>query len=114
MGDKLNGDGLWASRMMLPEHKEALLRKNQEPLRRAKPALDGQELEQIEHTLAESYHDHRSIKIQLFDEYEQIEVCGIVTAVQTYRREIKVHFPGGDAQWIPLNLVLSAELQGME
>ncbi|MNP16741.1 YolD-like protein [compost metagenome] len=109
MGDKLNGDGLWASRMMLPEHKEAILRKNREPLMRSKPALDGQELELIERTLAESYHDHRSVKMQLFDEFEQEEVCGIVTAVQTYRREIKVHLPDGDYRWIPLNCILSAD-----
>ncbi|MOA18349.1 YolD-like protein [compost metagenome] len=110
MGDKLNGDGLWASRMMLPEHKEAILRKNKEPLQRSKPTLDSQQFEEMERTLGESYHAHSSVKLQLFDPYENIKVCGIVTDVRPYRREIKLQLPDGEWRWISLESIVSADL----
>lgn len=43
---KLEGNGLWESnRMMLPEHKEAIIRQQHEEGRKAKPTPDSQELE---------------------------------------------------------------------
>lgn len=88
---KLEGNGLWeSSRMMLPEHKETIIRRQLEEGRKDRPTLDPQEMELIEQTLAESFHAHRRIKVRLFDEYEDIELTGTVSVIHTYRREISL------------------------
>jgi len=106
---KLEGNGLWeSSRMMLPEHSVAINQQLRDEGRKVMPMLDAQEMELIERALAESYRDHRRIKLRVFDEYEDIELAGIVTAVQTYRWEIKLATGPGDWQWVKIEDILSA------
>ncbi|KKO54491.1 YolD-like family protein [Paenibacillus sp. DMB20] len=105
---KLEGNGLWeSSRMMLPEHKEAINRQQNEEGRKSRPSLDVQEIELIENALAESFHDHRKITIRLFDENEDTELRGIVTTIHTFRREIKLAIAPGDWQWIRVEDIVS-------
>lgn len=50
---KLEGNGLWeSSRMMLPEHKEAINRQQNKEGRKVRPTLDAQEIELMENVLA--------------------------------------------------------------
>lgn len=106
---KLEGNGLWeSSRMMLPEHKEAIIRHQHEEGRKVKPTLDTQEIELIERALAESFTERRTITISLYDEYEDIELNGIVTSLHTHRREIKLAIGPGDWQWIKVDEIISA------
>lgn len=105
---KLEGNGLWeSSRMMLPEHKEAIIRYQCEEGRRAKPVLDSQEIELIEGALAESFNEHREITITIFDEYEDISLNGIVTSLNIQRREIKLSMGPEDWQWIKVDEIIS-------
>lgn len=108
MADLLNG-GIWDRSFILPEHKEAMERQDRENKRKTKPALDAQELEQIQQVLSDSFHEHRRITLQLFHEFDDIEISGIVTAVQSYRREIKFETSPGDWRWIRMTDILSAE-----
>ncbi|MFB5269629.1 YolD-like family protein [Paenibacillus enshidis] len=88
---RLEGNGFWeSSRMMLPEHRVAINRQQREELRKQKPVLDDQEMEFIEAALSESLHKHRTFRIRLFDEYEDVELSGIVNSILTSRREIKL------------------------
>ncbi|MEK3730963.1 MULTISPECIES: YolD-like family protein [Paenibacillus] len=106
---KLEGNGLWeSSRMMLPEHKESIIRRQLEEGRKVKPTLDAQEMELIEHALAESFYDHRTITLRLYDEYEEVERTGVVTIVLTHRREIKLTTGPGEWEWIRIDDILSA------
>lgn len=102
------GDGLWSTKFILPEHREAMERQRLGEGRRQRPTLDAQELELIERALAESYRDHRRITLRVFGEYEDRELAGIVTAVQTYRREIKLATGAGQWQWVRIEDILSA------
>lgn len=104
----LDGNGLWeSSRMMLPEHKYAINRKQHEEGRKVKPILDGQEFELIETAIFESFQEHRMITIQLFDEYNDVQLTGIVTVIQTYRREIKLSIESGGWEWIKIEDIIS-------
>lgn len=101
---KLDGNGLWeSSRMMLPEHRETIIRRQLEEGRKDRPTLDQQEMELIEQALAESFHEHRAVTVRLFDEYEDVELRGIVVLIHTFRREIKLSMTEGDWQWIKID-----------
>ncbi|MPY20059.1 YolD-like family protein [Paenibacillus glucanolyticus] len=105
---KLEGNGLWeSSRMMLPEHKETIIRRQLEEGRKDKPVLDLQEMELIEQALAESFHEHRAVSLRLFDEYEDTELTGIVVLIHTFRREIKLSMSEGEWQWIKIDEIVS-------
>lgn len=104
----LDGNGLWeSSRMMLPEHRYAINRKQQEEGRKEKPILDVQEIELIENAIVESFQEHRMITIQIFNEYNDIYLTGIVTLIQTYRREIKLSTESGGLEWIGIEDIIS-------
>ncbi|MDL1163157.1 YolD-like family protein [Yersinia pestis] len=106
---KLEGNGLWeSSRMMLPEHKETIIRRQLEEGRKGRPALDPQEMELIEQAMAESFHEHRTVTVKLYDEYEDTELTGIVVLIHTFRREIKLSMPEGEWQWIKIDEIISA------
>lgn len=105
---KLEGNGLWeSSRMMLPEHKETIIRRQLEEGRKDRPTLDPQEMELIEQALAESFHTHRKIKLRLFDEFEDQELTGTVSVIHTYRREIKLATGIGEWEWIKIDDIVS-------
>jgi len=109
MAGLLDDGGIWERSFILPEHKEAMKRQSREATRKTRPILDGQELEQIQQVLSESFHEHRRITLRLFEEYDNVEISGIVTAIQTYRREIKLSTAQNDWQWIRMSDILSAE-----
>ncbi|MCM3038153.1 YolD-like family protein [Paenibacillus motobuensis] len=108
-GELLDDGGIWERSFILPEHKEAMKRQSREATRKTRPILDGQELEQIQQVLSESFHEHRRITLRIFDEYDNVEISGIVTTIQTYRREIKLSTALNDWQWIGMSDILSAE-----
>ncbi|MDH6675004.1 hypothetical protein M2277_005703 [Paenibacillus sp. LBL] len=106
---RLEGNGLWeSSRMMLPEHKVAINLKSKEEGRKARPTLDSQELELIEGVLAESYYEHRTITLRLFDEYQDKELTGIVVTIHTFKREIKLAIGLGEWEWIKVSDIITA------
>ncbi|MGN7761270.1 YolD-like family protein [Paenibacillus sp. 22594] len=64
MGEKLEGNSLWeSSRMMLTEHKSLIRNDKREMLRRMKPVLNEQKLEEIEFTLALSLRSHVRVTV---------------------------------------------------
>ncbi|MEK5163205.1 YolD-like family protein [Paenibacillus sp. FSL R5-0527] len=111
MTKKLEGNGLWeSSRMMLPEHKETIIRKQHEEGRKQRPVLDDQEVELIERAIAQAFREHRRIAICIWGEYEDVEVSGFITIVQTYLREIKLVIEPGEWKWIKIEDILSVSL----
>lgn len=93
--------------MMLPEHRETIIRRQLEEGRKDRPTLDPQEIELIEQALAESFYEHRTLTVRLFDEYENTELTGIVVLIHTFRREIKLSITEGDWQWIKVDEITS-------
>ena len=87
MAGLLDDGGIWERCFILPEHKEAMKRQSREATRKIRPIL---ELEQIQLALSESLHAHKRITLEMYDDFEDVEISWIVTAIQTYRREIKL------------------------
>lgn len=98
MSKKLENNGLWeSSRMMLPEHKERILKSNQRLERRAKPILDTQKWEEINELLSEACQTGKEITLVLWDPYENRTVVGTIAKLDilTYRIFIA-------GQWVKL------------
>lgn len=111
MSKKLEGNGLWeSSRLMLPQHKEVIVNDDLRHDKRTRPLLDEQEIELIEHVLIRSFRERRKVTLELFAPYEQVEVRGIVTTLQTAQREIKLAIGGAQWQWIKVRDILIANL----
>lgn len=105
---RLEGNGLWeSSRMMLPEHKEAINLQSKEDYKRTKPVIDEQELEFIELALMESFHEAHSIIFRLFGEYEDIMLSGIVVLMHISRRSVKISTSLDEWEWIQIEDILS-------
>ncbi|MBT2761885.1 YolD-like family protein [Paenibacillus sp. ISL-20] len=63
----------------------------------------------VEQALAESFHQHRAVKVKLFDEYQDTELTGIVVLIHTFRREIKLSIGEGEWEWIKIDGVVSVK-----
>lgn len=109
MKGKLYGNGLWeSSRMMLPEHKEAILRGNRSQERKARSVLDEQELERISRLLTTSLQTGRPVRLHLFGEWQGREVLGTVTRVDPIRRQARLQTEVGP-EWIAFADIVGAE-----
>lgn len=111
MSKKLEGNGLWeSSRMMLPQHKEAIIQDYLRHEEQTCPILDEQALEQIEHALNQSFRERRKVTLHLFDPAQcwQVEVEGIVTTIQTVKREIKLAVAIGEWKWVKMDQIMFA------
>lgn len=98
-----------SSRMVMPEHREAY---NQQALlnnRKQRVTLDDQEKEIVYRALAESYQLKQPVNVELFDEYEDRRVIGIVERVDMQLKRFKV-----DGEWFDVRDVLRADIESYE
>lgn len=111
MSKKLEGNGLWeSSRMMLPQHKEAIIQDHLRHDQHTCPILDEQALEEIERALNQSFRERRKVMLHIFDSTkgEQLEVEGIVGTIQTVKREIKLAVAIGEWKWVRMEQIIFA------
>lgn len=82
---------LWeASRMMLPEHKEAIITQLDHQAIKAKPQLDEQKLDEIANLIQESFYAQTSIEITTFDIQHEARYIGKVTYIDPRLKYIKL------------------------
>ncbi|WP_025716045.1 YolD-like family protein [Paenibacillus sp. 1-18] len=109
MGKKLEGNGIWeSSRIIIPEHKEAYLKLMKDRQRRGKPELDGQEVQLIEQALIDSYNARTAVTLTVFSPFDDMVMTGVVTSINTARREVKLFRGEDDYSWIKLEDIVSA------
>ncbi|MEK3787529.1 YolD-like family protein [Paenibacillus sp. FSL K6-1230] len=107
MSKKLQGNGLFdSSRFMLPEHTERIRRHYIEETGRSKPVLDAQEIELIEQAIVDSYNRRVPVELKVFSPFEDVRASGVVTALNTSLREIKLMQDENDYKWIKLEDIL--------
>jgi hypothetical protein len=83
LGKKLEANGLWeSSRMMLPQHKDASVRKPTQIERLERSTLDDQEVEIISNVLFQSHRYQKVVRLTLYGEYEPRIVTDILTCSQ--------------------------------
>ncbi|MCC3381875.1 YolD-like family protein [Paenibacillus farraposensis] len=111
MGKKLEDNGFWeSSRIILPEHREGILRLMKEEQRRSKPELDDQETRLIERALIDSYNRRTEVTVTVFDPFDDITIVGVVTSINTGHREVKLSRGEDDFSWIKLEDIISTNV----
>jgi hypothetical protein len=92
---------------MLPEHKIRIIsdERGQQWRDRKKPVLDAQEWELIDHVLTYSKRYNEQITITLFNPRQDIEIRGIVLAVDRQLRQIKFQMEH-EYDWIKIDNVI--------
>jgi hypothetical protein len=107
MSKKLEKNGQWeSSRMMLPEHREALLEQNRSLKKRVRPELDEQVQEEVVRAIGVSMWLSLPITFVLYDETADYELTGIAVKVDTLNRMVKV-CGAEDESWIKFSDIVS-------
>ncbi|WP_336765809.1 YolD-like family protein [Paenibacillus sp. USHLN196] len=110
MSKKLSNNGLFeSSRIILPEHREAYTQHMSKVDKKAKPLIDEQEWQQIGVSLSESLRQHVKVTLTLYDPYQFKELTGLVSVINTSRKEIKFHYDD-DWDWISFDKIVSARI----
>ncbi|WP_256222058.1 MULTISPECIES: YolD-like family protein [unclassified Paenibacillus] len=58
--------------------------------RRGKPVPDEQEIQLIEEAIFESYQERRSIKLTVFNPFDDEEIKGVVESIDRQSRRVKL------------------------
>ncbi|RPK29886.1 YolD-like family protein [Paenibacillus xylanexedens] len=110
MGKKLDGNGIFeSSRMILPEHREAMLRQQREQQRRGKPVLDEQAIEEIVRALAESHHEKTKVDLVVFSPFDDEYYSGVVIGINQSRGKVNLLLDDGEKE-IQIAEIISANL----
>jgi hypothetical protein len=86
----------WEStRMMLPEHREEIIKHRSELHIQSRPILDDQELQEISSAVYSSFIQRTPISLILYNEYENRTVTGIVLRVDSSLQQIRI-----EGEWV--------------
>lgn len=100
---------LWeGSRMMLPEHVQALVQQQINENRRERPELDEQQVEELGWQLQEAIESKTPVEITLFGEFRDRTIVGVVTKVDTRYMRVRVEYED-DYDWIPVGDILGID-----
>ncbi|PZM63711.1 YolD-like family protein [Paenibacillus dendritiformis] len=104
---KLDGNGLWEScRMIIPQHKNALLELDLKKHVLSRPEYDTQVLEEFSYRLNQALKMKEPITLEVYGTYESREVSGIVLDVDIIgRRAVKMQ-QDDSYEWIRVEDIL--------
>lgn len=105
MGKKTVSELIWNSRIILPEHREAMIELEIEQSKRKKPIFDEQQLNEFAYVLLESLMERKQVKIILFDEYDDIEIKGVVSKIDQTARKIRIDTKN-DIEWVKIDDII--------
>ncbi|OPA77848.1 hypothetical protein BVG16_13865 [Paenibacillus selenitireducens] len=95
MGKKLDGNGLFeSSRFIMPQHREALNEQARQKLLNSRPELDPQELDMIAQAIDDSYSEGTQLGLELFDEYNNMVINGVIIGVNQQRGIVQLDING--------------------
>ena len=116
MRDKVNkltpgANLLWeSSRMMLPEHKEAIARHRRELQRKEKPVLDEQRLIELSHVLSEARQRRLDVRLVCMIRMQSRCSPGGIK-IDPVQRKMRLATAEGEV-WISLDDILDARVAG--
>lgn len=103
------GNMLWeGSRIILPEHREALLDLQREKQKRSRPNLDEDQLSLINHVIMASLYSKSEIVLTVYTPTDELKLIGYVVRVEQHKEKLLLQSESGDV-WIDLIDVLSAD-----
>ncbi|MEK4250335.1 YolD-like family protein [Paenibacillus sp. FSL W7-1287] len=111
MSKKLQGNGLFeSSRMMLPEHKEAIVNYQLALNKKQRPVLDEQRFEELSYRMFEALYKNLEVAITVFHPYMDTVITGMITKIDTQLKRVKVVSEGGDEElWISFSDLLDID-----
>ena len=99
------GNLIWeSSRIILPEHREALQQLRQKRHERPRPALDEQEQARIAETISTAYQHKLPVHVRVYDPYEHRSAVGLVERIDQRAQRLRIA-----GEWIAFADVLDAE-----
>ncbi|NMO94609.1 YolD-like family protein [Paenibacillus lemnae] len=99
---KLTGNGLWeSSRMMLFEHKDAIISKQEHKQIQKRPVLDEQQTERIAEKLSQAYRSKQQVQVLVFGDYGSSRMRGMISRIDPQLQRIRL----GNT-WISLSDIL--------
>ncbi|MBS4209680.1 YolD-like family protein [Bacillus sp. FJAT-50079] len=82
---------LWeSSRMMLPEHREQLLKERRKWEEFHLPILDEQQLAEINIMIAQAFEQKQVITITYAKKYQPASFCGLIQKINTNEASLKI------------------------
>lgn len=109
MSKKLTDNGLFdSSRMMLPQHRTAILAYQMGVKSETKPAIDEQQWQLIGQVLQDSFNEHIKVTLTVFDPFHTRDLTGFVTVINTFRKEIKLSIAQNEWEWIKFGDIIAA------
>jgi hypothetical protein len=109
MAKKLEDNGFWeSSRMMLPQHKEQLLKQQTNDHKRARPVLDDQEQELLSKSIGDALTSKSIVTVTVFGDFEDRQLTGVITKVDPYERTIQIRCSSG-LEVVPMADVLKVD-----
>lgn len=96
--------------MILPEHRTRISQSLKEESKRTKPTLAQEEIDYIGEIVARSYRFKAAATFVLFDEYQDVEITGIVTRVDQQLKRFRVDHDG-DWTWVKFDDVVKVRVQ---
>lgn len=102
------GNKLWeGSRMMLPEHVQAIRRHEFNKTKVDKPELDQQQLQEIEQTIGEAMGETRLLEVTYYNEWFCETFEGFAVHYDQYTNLLKMEDVDGDLEWPPIDMIVS-------
>ncbi|MFE6796627.1 YolD-like family protein [Paenibacillus chitinolyticus] len=96
MSIKLSENGHWeSSRMMLPQHKEAINHQFNEIGLKRNPELHEDELQIVMENIRISFKRKTEICVTIYGGYELQDLIGVVTSINPYRQNFKIELVDG-------------------
>lgn len=92
--------------MILPEHREAILRQQDDFKKRKRPILDEQRLEELSYIIREAAQEDREVTVRVFGEYDDGEISGRITKIEHNRIQVSSNWT---KDWIPIEDIVSIE-----
>ncbi|CAG7652434.1 hypothetical protein PAESOLCIP111_06535 [Paenibacillus solanacearum] len=104
MSEKLKPNGIWMTKMMLPEHKERINRHNEQLEVQTRPVLDEQKQEEISRMLLKAYEDGNDVTVTLFQSKSRMILTGRIAKRDHLLQRLLI---GG--QWVSMADIVDCE-----
>lgn len=99
---KLTGNGLWeSSRMMLFEHRDAIIEKQSQRRHKVRPVLDEQWAAYMMEKLSEAYQQEQPVQMRIFGTIQDEMMIGTISRINPITGRIQV-----DDRWIAVSEIM--------
>ncbi|WP_059104051.1 YolD-like family protein [Shouchella shacheensis] len=110
MGNLLSGNTRWeASRMMLPEHKEAIRQfyAEQDKVEKHGP-LDEQEWQLIGEVVMDALHHTLKVRVTYWRDGHYYNLDGYIHRLDEINKKMQIEY-GDEREWLPLDVIREVE-----